>query len=95
MSLGSSSDISLQLSGKDYDQLAETANDLAARIEALPDAVNVESSAGEQVPRVAVKINRENASRFGLNAATIGSLVRGELTGRPRPRCAWAARSTT
>ena len=81
MSLGSSSDISLQLSGKDYDQLAETANDLAARIEALPDAVNVESSAGEQVPRVAVKINRENASRFGLNAATIGSLVRGELTG--------------
>ena len=81
MSLGSSSDISLQLSGKDYDQLAETANNLAARIEALPDAVNVESSAGEQVPRVAVKINRENASRFGLNAATIGSLVRGELTG--------------
>lgn len=81
MSLGSSSDISLQLSGKDYDQLAETANDLAARIEALPDAINVESSAGEQVPRVAVKINRENASRFGLNAATIGSLVRGELTG--------------
>ena len=81
MSIGEGSDISLQLSGEDYDQLAETANDLAAQIAALPDAVNVESSAGDQVPRVAVKINRENASRFGLTASTIGALVRGELTG--------------
>ena len=81
MSIGEGSDISLQLSGEDYDQLAETANDLAAQVAALPDAVNVESSAGDQVPRVAVKINRENASRFGLTASTIGALVRGELTG--------------
>ena len=81
MSVGEGSDISLQLSGEDYDVLAEAANDLAAEIEALPDAINVESSAGEQVPRVAVKINRDNASRFGLSASTIGGLVRGELTG--------------
>ena len=81
MSIGEGSDISLQLSGSDYDQLAETSNDLAEQIAALPDVINVESSAGEQVPRVAVKINRENASRFGLTAATIGSMVRGELTG--------------
>ena len=81
MSIGEGADISLQLSGSDYDQLAETSNDLAEQIAALPDAINVESSAGEQVPRVAVKINRENASRFGLTAATIGSMVRGELTG--------------
>ena len=59
------SDISVELTGDDYDQLAETADDLANQISALPDAINVESSAGEQTPRVAVKINRENASRFG------------------------------
>ena len=81
MSMSTDSDISVELTGDDYDQLAETAADLANRISALPDAINVESSAGEQTPRVAVKINRENASRFGLNAATIGGLVRGELTG--------------
>ena len=81
MSMSTDSDISVELTGDDYDQLAETADDLANRISALPDAINVESSAGEQTPRVAVKINRENASRFGLNAATIGGLVRGELTG--------------
>lgn len=81
MSMSTDSDISVELTGDDYDQLAETADDLANQISALPDAINVESSAGEQAPRVAVKINRENASRFGLNAATIGGLVRGELTG--------------
>ena len=81
MSMSTDSDISVELTGDDYDQLAETADDLANQISALPDAINVESSAGEQTPRVAVKINRENASRFGLNAASIGGLVRGELTG--------------
>lgn len=81
MSMSTDSDISVELTGDDYDQLAETADDLANQISAMPDAINVESSAGEQTPRVAVKINRENASRFGLNAATIGGLVRGELTG--------------
>ena len=81
MSMSTDSDISVELTGDDYDQLAETADDLANQISTLPDAINVESSAGEQTPRVAVKINRENASRFGLNAATIGGLVRGELTG--------------
>lgn len=81
MSMSTDSDISVELTGDDYDQLAETADDLANQISALPDAINVESSAGEQTPRVAVKINRENASRFGLDAATIGGLVRGELTG--------------
>lgn len=77
----SGDDINLELSGNDYDTLSQAANDLAHAIERIPDAINVESSAGEQVPRVAVKVNRENASRFGLSAAAIGSLVRGELTG--------------
>lgn len=81
MSMSSGSDISVQLSGKDYDQLAEVADDLVQEISTIPDAINVESSSGDEVPRVAVKVNRENASRFGLTAATIGALVRGELTG--------------
>lgn len=81
MSMGEGSDISVQLSGKDYDQLAEVADDLVQEISTIPDAINVESSSGDEVPRVAVKVNRENASRFGLTAATIGTLVRGELTG--------------
>ncbi len=81
MSMSTDSDVSVELTGDDYDLLAETADDLAEKISAIPDAINVESSAGEQTPRVAVKVRRENASRFGLTPATIGALVRGELTG--------------
>ena len=81
MSMSTDSDISVELTGDDYDQLATTADDLVEKISAIPDAINVESSAGEQTPRVAVKVRRENASRFGLTPATIGGLVRGELTG--------------
>ncbi|MBD9279320.1 MAG: efflux RND transporter permease subunit [Clostridiales bacterium] len=81
MGMSTDSDISVELTGSDYDQLADTANDLVQKIEAIPDAINVESSAGEQTPRVAVKVRRENASRFGLPPAAIGGLVRGELTG--------------
>lgn len=81
MEMSTGSDISVEMKGKDYDELAEAANDLAKEIAKLPDAINVESSSGNVVPRVAVKINRENASRFGLNATTIGGMVRAELTG--------------
>ena len=86
MTIGEGSDISVELSGQDYDQLAEVADDLVQRLGEIPDAINVESSAGDQVPRVAIKIDRENASRFGLTAASIGSLVRGELTGSTATR---------
>ncbi|MGI6180591.1 MAG: efflux RND transporter permease subunit [Agathobaculum sp.] len=81
MEMTGGSDISIQLMGRDYDELAEAADALAREVAALPDAINVESSSGKEVPRVAVKINRENASRFGLSAAAIGGLVRAELTG--------------
>jgi len=81
MVVDSGSDISIGLSGNDYATLTEVADDLVKEIEKIPDAINVSSSAGDQVPRVAVKVNRENAARFGLSAASIGALVRGELTG--------------
>lgn len=73
--------ISVTLSGDDYDVLTDTANDLVNLISELPDAMDVESSAGEQVPEVDITINRTNAARFGLNAATIGSAVRQQLSG--------------
>lgn len=73
--------ISLTISGNDYTALTDTANDLVNKIAAIPDAIEVKSSASERVPEVTIRVNRENASRFGLTAATIGQAVRGELTG--------------
>ena len=82
MAMGtSSSDISVEISGDDYDTLEMISNDLAAQIAALPDAINVESSLADKVPQVRVTMNREAASQYGLTAASVGAAVRAELTG--------------
>ena len=73
--------ISVTLSGDDYDQLTEVADELALRIAEIPDAVDVTTSASDQVQEVDVTIDRENAARYGLTAGGIGSAVRTELTG--------------
>ncbi|MBR3866824.1 MAG: efflux RND transporter permease subunit [Butyricicoccus sp.] len=73
--------ISVTLSGDDYDELNETAELLAKRIAEIPDAIDVTTSAAEQVPEVDITIDRENAARYGLTAGAIGSAVRTELTG--------------
>lgn len=74
--------ISVTLRGDDYDVLSQTADDLAGQLAALPGAIEVTSSASEQVPEVEITLNRANASRFGLTAASIGQAVRGELSGQ-------------
>ena len=73
--------VSVTLSGDDYDELNETAGLLAKRIAEIPDAIDVTTSASEQVPEVDITIDRENAARYGLTAGAIGSAVRTELTG--------------
>lgn len=74
--------ISVTLRGDDYDKLSQTAEQLAGELAALPGAIEVSSSASEQVPEVEITLNRANASRFGLTAAAIGQAVRGELSGQ-------------
>ena len=74
--------ISVTLRGDDYEKLSQTAEQLVGQLAALPGAIEVSSSASEQVPEVEITLNRANASRFGLTAATIGQAVRGELSGQ-------------
>ncbi|MBR4211332.1 MAG: efflux RND transporter permease subunit, partial [Oscillibacter sp.] len=81
MGMSSSSDINVELSGDDYGTLALLADELAARISELPDAVDVKSSVSERVPQVEVTINRQTAAQYGLTAAQIGAAVRAQLTG--------------
>ena len=79
--LGSGSDISVEITGNDYDTLVMIANDLEQRISQLPDAVDVSTSMAKQVEQVNVTINREAASQYGLTAASVGAAVRSELSG--------------
>ena len=75
------SDISVDVTGTDYETLGMIAQDLTAEISRLPDAVDVTSSLARQVPQVKVTMNREAAAQYGLTAATVGAAVRSELTG--------------
>ena len=75
------SEISVDITGDDYEILTAIAEDLVERISQLPDAVEVTSSVAEKVPQVKVSMNRETAAQYGLNAAAVGAAVRAELTG--------------
>lgn len=75
------SDISVQVTGTDYNTLTMIANDLMAPIAALPDAIDVRSTVSDDIPQVKVTMKRDAASQYGLTAAQIGQAVRSELTG--------------
>ena len=81
MSMSNESDISVEVSGDDYDILAAIASDLVKEISALPDAVDVTSSVSDRVPQVEITMNRQAAAQYGLTAAQVGAAVRAELTG--------------
>ena len=77
----SGSDISVEVTGEDYETLTAIAGDLTRQIAALEDAVDVTSTVAEQVPQVEVTMNREAAAQYGLTAAAVGAAVRDELSG--------------
>lgn len=79
--MGSGSDISVDISGNDYETLTMIARDLADQISLLPDAVDVTTSIAKEVKQVKITMNREAASQYGLTAATVGAAVRSELSG--------------
>ena len=79
--MGSGADISVDITGSDYDTLVMIARDLAAQIEQLPDAVDVSTSIAKEVDQVTITMNREAASQYGLTAASVGAAVRSELSG--------------
>jgi len=81
MSALSGDAISLNVSGDNYTELLAVTNDLVNEISKIPDAVEVTSSASDQTSQINVYVNRENASRFGLTSATIGTTVYSELSG--------------
>ncbi len=82
MSSMSGAALSVELRGDDYDVLTATASDLVQQLKQIPDAVDVSSSASDRVPSVNVTMNSMTASQFGLNAASVGAMVRAELAGQ-------------
>jgi HAE1 family hydrophobic/amphiphilic exporter-1 len=78
ISLGSGSELNVQLTGDDFGTLEMIADDLMTQIYALGDVAELKTSLSKQMPEVKVTIKREAASQYGLTAATIGAAVRAE-----------------
>lgn len=81
MASNGGSDISVQITGDNYEVLSQITNELKGKIAALPGAVNVKSSLEDATPAVKINLKRDNAASYGLTAATIGAAVRAELNG--------------
>ncbi|MBQ9459917.1 MAG: efflux RND transporter permease subunit [Oscillospiraceae bacterium] len=79
-------DISVEISGTDYNTLTMIADDLIKPIAALPDTADVTSSLSRDIPQVKVTMNREAASQYGLTAAAVAQAVRAELSGATATR---------
>jgi HAE1 family hydrophobic/amphiphilic exporter-1 len=82
-SLGSrNADVQYVVRGPDLDKLAAYAEQLAAQMRKLPDAVDVDSSLITGKPEVRVEIDRERASDLGVSVAdiaqTLGAMVAGQ-----------------
>ena len=66
--MGGGDDISVEITGTDYGTLSMIADDLAAQISGLADAVDVTTSMADQVPQV--KVTRPCLGRRRLAART-------------------------
>jgi hydrophobic/amphiphilic exporter-1 (mainly G- bacteria), HAE1 family len=83
---GSSSDVQYVIRGPSLDKLADYSAALQARVEALPTAVDVDSSLITGKPELRVQIDRDRAADLGVSisdvAQSLNALVAGQEVAR-------------
>lgn len=82
MSMGTSSNpIDIAIKGDDLNELKRIGNDIKEIVASVEGTREVQTSIGEGVPEVQVKVNRANASQYGLTAAQISTALKGTISG--------------
>ena len=76
---GSAVDVTIQ--GDDLLQLQRIADDIMLRVRDVPGLENLQPSAEEASPQLAVELDRERASYLGLNVAMVRQTLRTPLDG--------------
>ncbi len=79
---GGSAPISIDIKGDDLEVLKTIGDDLERSIEKVEGTREVENSLSDGIPEVQIKINRKNASQYGLTASQIASSVKGTISGK-------------
>jgi cobalt-zinc-cadmium resistance protein CzcA len=79
---GTSAALAVKIFGGDLATLAEKGAELKAFVEKVPGVVDVKLEQLEGVPQTVIVVDRERASRYGLNPGDIGHSVEALIGGR-------------
>jgi cobalt-zinc-cadmium resistance protein CzcA len=79
---GVRSDVAVKLFGDDMEVLSATANKIAAAMGKVPGATDVKVEQASGLPMLTVQIDREKASRYGLNIGTVQDTVATAIGGK-------------
>ncbi len=74
-------DISLRLQGPDMEVLREEADALLAHLKGTPGIRNLQHSAEEILQELSIRLKRERLAQLGMNAETVGRMLRLALEG--------------
>lgn len=77
----SGSDVSISVSGDELPQLQRIADEISQRVKGVPGLENLEASAEDASPQIAVRLDRERAGHLGLDVAEVGQTLRTALDG--------------
>ncbi|TGE39583.1 efflux RND transporter permease subunit [Desulfosporosinus fructosivorans] len=83
---GSSTPIDIAVKGEELDQLKKIGTEIQTIVATVDGTREVKTSMTEGVPEVVVKVNRLNATQFGLSAAQISQAVKGTISGTTATR---------
>lgn len=79
---GGDSPINLVLGGPDYEQLKQWRDLMQAKMEAMPELVQVDSDFQETKPQMKVSVDRDRAATLGVSLQTVGRTLETMLGSR-------------
>jgi len=73
--------VTIEISGQDFRQLGELADQIMVHIKGVPGLVNLQSDFDRGKPEIQIRVDRERAAYLGLSTAQIGGAVRTAFNG--------------
>ena len=77
----SGSPVAMSIQGDDLAELQRLSEEIVLRLRGVPGLENLEPSADEASPQIAIELDRERAAYMGLSVATVGQTMRTALDG--------------
>ncbi|HPI12993.1 MAG TPA: efflux RND transporter permease subunit [Spirochaetota bacterium] len=82
LSMGGGPQISIEIYGYDFDQAQEYSQQIKNAITGIPGLKDAEISREEGLPELVIVVNREKASKMGLNASYVANLIKDNVAGK-------------